>query len=56
LELFEIDFQRGTGVLQCQKCGVYHFYRKRAFGRWKLLKATKVFEQFKKIAEGEGPS
>lgn len=41
-ELFELDIKHGKKILQCPKCGLYHFYKKDWFGRWKLVKAGKV--------------
>lgn len=48
LELYEINLERGTKVLQCQQCSLFHYYKKGLLGRWKLVKATKVFDLSKK--------
>lgn len=42
LELFELDLAKGRRVMQCTRCGLYHFYKKDFFGKWKLVKAGKV--------------
>lgn len=42
LDLVELDAQKGTRILRCQKCGLLHHYKKDIFGGWKLLKATKL--------------
>ena len=41
LELVELNIQKGTRILRCQKCGLLHNYKKDIFGGWKLLKANK---------------
>ncbi|OGD46846.1 hypothetical protein A3K79_03700 [Candidatus Bathyarchaeota archaeon RBG_13_46_16b] len=41
LELVEFDVKKGTRIMKCQECGLYHFHRKELFGGWKLLKVTK---------------
>jgi hypothetical protein len=41
LELFEIDMQKGTRIMQCQVCGLYHFYKKDFLANWKLTKVSK---------------
>lgn len=42
LELYMLDLKKGRRVLQCTRCGLYHFYRKDLFGKWKLVKAAKI--------------
>ncbi|MEM3577040.1 MAG: hypothetical protein QXX51_01095 [Candidatus Bathyarchaeia archaeon] len=48
-ELVELDVKRGTKIMRCQVCGLFHFYQKDLLGRWKLLKVSKSsgFEQTK---------
>ncbi len=41
LEVYEIDFKKNRKVLRCQRCGLYHFYKKDFVGKWKLQKAVK---------------
>ncbi len=41
LELVEFDVQKGTRIMICQDCGLYHLHKKDLFGGWKLLKVTK---------------
>ncbi len=41
LELIEFDVRKGTRIMICQKCGLYHFYNKDFLGGWKLLKVSK---------------
>lgn len=48
LELYEIDFERGRRIMQCTRCGLYPFYRKDFFGKWKLVKAGRVSDLWKK--------
>ena len=48
LELYEIDFESGKRVMQCTHCGLYHFYSKDFFGKWKLVKAGRVADMWKK--------
>jgi len=48
-ELVELDVKKGTKIMRCQVCGLFHFYHKDLLGRWKLLKVSKSsgFEQTK---------
>jgi uncharacterized C2H2 Zn-finger protein len=39
--LYEIDMEKGTRILRCPVCGLFHFYKKDFFGGWKTLKVTK---------------
>ena len=41
LELVEFDVKKGTRIMKCQVCGLYHFHKKDLFGGWKLLKVSK---------------
>lgn len=41
LELVEFDVKKGTRIMKCQECGLYHFHKKELFGGWKLLKVSK---------------
>jgi hypothetical protein len=41
IELVEFDAEKGTRIMQCQKCGLYHFFRKDFFGGWTFLKVSK---------------
>lgn len=41
LELVEFDVRKGTRIMRCQECGMYHFQKKDLFGGWKLLKVSK---------------
>jgi len=41
LELFEIDMQKGTRIMKCQVCALYHFYKKDFLSNWKLSKVSK---------------
>jgi RNase P subunit RPR2 len=41
LEVYEIDFKKNTKVMKCQRCGLYHYYKKDFVGKWRLLKAAK---------------
>lgn len=42
LELVEFDVKKGTRIMKCQECGLYHFHKKELFGGWKLLKVSKM--------------
>jgi DNA-directed RNA polymerase subunit RPC12/RpoP len=42
LKLYEIDYEKNRRVLQCPRCGLFHFYKKDFLGRWKLVKAGRV--------------
>ena len=42
LEVYEIDFKKNIKVLKCQRCGLYHYYKKDLVGRWRLQKAKKM--------------
>jgi hypothetical protein len=42
LDLYMLDLKRGRRVLQCLRCGLYHYYAKDMFGKWKLTKAAKI--------------
>jgi DNA-directed RNA polymerase subunit RPC12/RpoP len=48
LELYEIDFDKNVRIMQCTKCGLYHFYKKDFLGKWKLIKASRVSDLLKK--------
>lgn len=41
LELYEVDFKKNRKMLKCQRCGLYHYYKKDLVGKWKLQKAVK---------------
>ena len=41
LELYMLDLKKGRRILQCTHCGLYHFYKKDLFGKWKVVKAAK---------------
>jgi len=42
LELYEIDFKKKRRVMRCQRCGLFHFYKKDFWGKWKLVKAGRT--------------
>ena len=42
LEVYEIDFKKNTKILRCQRCGLYHIYKKDFVGKWKLRKAVRA--------------
>jgi DNA-directed RNA polymerase subunit RPC12/RpoP len=48
LELYEIDFDKNRRIMQCTRCGLYHFYKKDFFGKWKLVKAGRVSDLWRK--------
>ena len=48
LELYEIDFDKGRRIMQCTRCGLYHFYKKDFLGKWKLVKAGRVSDLWRK--------
>ncbi|MGD8545877.1 MAG: hypothetical protein PVH12_06850 [Candidatus Bathyarchaeota archaeon] len=48
MELFEIDYEKGRKIMQCTSCGLYHFYKRTFFDKWKLVKAGRVSEFWKK--------
>jgi uncharacterized Zn finger protein len=41
LELYELNVRKGTKVLRCQKCGLFHHYKKNILG-WNLIRAAKA--------------
>jgi len=41
LELVELDIQKNTKTMQCQNCGLFHFYKKDFLGKHRLLKVSK---------------
>jgi len=41
LELVEFDVKKGTRIMKCKECGLYHFQKRELFGGWKLLKVSK---------------
>jgi hypothetical protein len=47
LVLYEVDFECGRRIMQCTRCGLYHFYKKDFFGNWKLVKAGRVSDLWK---------
>lgn len=42
LEIYEIDFKKSRKILRCQRCGLYHYYKKDLVGKWRLQKAVKL--------------
>jgi len=48
LELYEIEFDKNRRVLQCTACGLYHFYKRNFLGKWKLLRAGRISDFWKK--------
>jgi len=42
LELYMLDLKKGRRILQCPRCGLYHYYKKDMLGKWKLAKAAKI--------------
>lgn len=48
LDLYEIDFKKGRRIMQCTRCGLYHFYKKGFFGKWKLVKVGRVSDLWRK--------
>jgi DNA-directed RNA polymerase subunit RPC12/RpoP len=48
LVLYEADFEKNRRIMQCTKCGLYHFYKKDFLGKWKLVKASRVSDLWKK--------
>jgi len=47
LVLYEIDFEKNRRIMQCTRCGLYHFYKKDFFGKWKLVKVGRVSDLWK---------
>ena len=45
LELAELDIEKGTKIMKCQKCSLFHYYKKDLFGRWKLLRVSKYINR-----------
>ena len=41
LQLYELDSRKHVRVMRCQKCGMWHVYKRDVLGKWKLLKAQK---------------
>ena len=41
LRLYDINFQTGRKVMQCEQCGLLHIYKKDFFGRWRIVRATR---------------
>lgn len=41
LELYEIDFDKGKRIMQCTRCGLYHFYKKDFLVNGSLLRLAK---------------
>ncbi len=48
LVLYEMDFEKSRRVMQCTRCGLFHFYKKDFFGRWKLAKVGRVSDLWRK--------
>lgn len=42
LQLYELDSRKHMRVMRCQKCGMWHVYKRDVLGKWKLLKAQKT--------------
>lgn len=45
LKLIELDIQGVNKIMQCQDCGLFHIYKKDFFGRYKLVKVTKLLDK-----------
>jgi len=45
LELVELDIQGAKKIMQCENCGLFHIYKKDFFGRYKLVKVTKLLDK-----------
>ena len=48
LELYELNFEKHRKVLRCQRCGLFHLFKRDFFGKWKLVKAAKVSKMWDK--------
>ncbi|NWF87649.1 hypothetical protein HXY32_07590 [Candidatus Bathyarchaeota archaeon] len=48
LELYEVDFEKNRRILQCTQCGLFHFYKKDFLGKWKIVKAGRVADLWRK--------
>lgn len=48
LELYEIDFKKSRRIMQCTRCGLYHLYKKDFVGKWRLVKASRVSDLWRK--------
>ena len=42
VELMERDFQKGTKIVRCRDCYLFHLYKKDFLGGWKLMKVSKA--------------
>ena len=51
VELIERDFQKGTKIVRCRDCYLFHLYKKDFLGSWKLLKASKDPSNIRQIKE-----
>ena len=45
LELVELDIQGAKKIMQCEDCRLFHIYKKDFFGRYKLVKVTKLLDK-----------
>lgn len=45
LELAELDIKKGTRIMKCQECSLFHYYKKDLLGRWTLLKVSKYTDR-----------
>lgn len=54
LNLYEVDFENNKRIMQCTGCGLYHFYKKDLFGKWKLVKAGRVSDLWKNLKRQKG--
>jgi DNA-directed RNA polymerase subunit RPC12/RpoP len=48
LVLYEVDFEKNRRIMQCNRCGLFHFYKKDFFGKWKLVRAGRVSDLWRK--------
>ena len=48
LELYEIDFEKKRKILRCKNCGLFHVYKLNFWGKWKLVKAGRVSDLWRK--------
>ncbi|MEM2465973.1 MAG: hypothetical protein QXZ47_01575 [Candidatus Bathyarchaeia archaeon] len=48
LKLYEMDYEKNRRIMQCPRCGLYHFYKRNFFGKWKLVKVGRVSDLWRK--------
>lgn len=48
MELYDVNYKKRRKIMQCTRCGLYHFYKRSFLGKWKLVEAGRVSDFWRK--------